>query len=152
MIKTVVQKHSSVAKEILAIQQAAYLQESLLIDYPDLPPLKETLQDIQGSSETFLAFYTEDKITGVLSYEVEGKTLTIARLVVHPDFSRRGIGQALLDEVLQHPNINHFVVGTAAKNTPAIKLYEKYGFVVTEKRVLADGLELVRLEKHQPKI
>jgi ribosomal protein S18 acetylase RimI-like enzyme len=98
---------------------------------------------------TFITYQLNEKIVGVLSYEIEAETLSITRLVVHPDFSRRGIGQALLNEVLHHPGSHHFVVGTAAKNLPAVKLYEKYGFVVTEKQILPEGLEPVHLEKHQ---
>ncbi len=149
MIHLVNPKNKSIAEQILAVQQAAYLQESLLIGYPDLPPLKETLVAIQGSSKTFLSYQLDERIVGVLSYDIQDDTLTITRLVVHPDFSRRGIGKRLLEDVLQRPNINHFVVGTAAKNTPALKLYEKYDFTVTSRQTLPDGLELVRLEKHQ---
>lgn len=149
MIQSVNPKNESVAKQILAVQQAAYLQESILIDYPNLPPLLDTLTDIQGSSETFIFYQVNEKVVAVLSYSVEDKTLTIARLVVHPEFSRRGIGQALLEEVLKHPIVKHFVVGTAQKNIPAIKLYEKHGFTITQQQTLPDGLVLVRLEKHQ---
>jgi ribosomal protein S18 acetylase RimI-like enzyme len=148
MMKVVNQKDVGIAKDILVVQQAAYRQESLLIDYPNLPPLEETLEDIRDSRETFLAYYTENKLTGVLSYDIENETLTITRLVVHPDFARRGIGQSLLKEVLRHPAVKHFVVGTAEKNIPAIKLYKKHGFTITQKQTLPDGLVLVRLEKH----
>jgi ribosomal protein S18 acetylase RimI-like enzyme len=150
MIRFVNPKDSVIAREIFDIQQAAYLQESLLIDYPNLPPLLETLADIQAANEIFLTYAIENKITGVLSYEIQDNTLTITRLVVRPDFTGRGIGQALLKEVLQHSTVNHFIVGTAEKNIPAIKLYEKYGFTILEKQTLPDGLVLVCLEKHQP--
>lgn len=146
MIRVINPKDTAIAQDILRIQQAAYLQESLLIDYPNLPPLKETLSDIQGSSETFLAYEVNKKIVGVLSYSVKDKTLTIARLVVHPDFARQGIGQTLLEYVSQHSTMKHFVVSTAAKNIPAIRLYEKHGFVLVSKQTLPDGLALVRLE------
>jgi ribosomal protein S18 acetylase RimI-like enzyme len=149
MINLIDQIDPKTAKEILVVQQAAYLQESLLIDYPDLPPLKETLEDIQDSSETFLGYQLNDEIVGVLSYDIQDDVLTITRLVVHPDFSRRGIGKSLLEKVLHHPIVNHFIVGTAAKNIPALKLYEKYGFATTSRQTLPGGLELVRLGKHQ---
>ncbi|MGL4608820.1 MAG: GNAT family N-acetyltransferase [Trueperaceae bacterium] len=71
------------------------------------------------------------------------------RLAVHPDFACRGIGGALLSHVLHSPTVERFIVNTAAKNTPAIQLYEKHGFTISQRQTLADGLELVRLEKHQ---
>jgi ribosomal protein S18 acetylase RimI-like enzyme len=148
MIKTVNQKELTVAREILEVQRAAYLQESLLIDYPNLPPLKETLADIKGSDEIFLVHFTEDTVTGVLSYSVKEKSLKIQRLIVHPTFARQGIGQALLKEILQLPGIKHFIVSTAAKNTPALHLYEKNGFAIIDRHTLPDGLDLVTLEKH----
>ncbi|MGL4608819.1 MAG: hypothetical protein ACRCYY_03905 [Trueperaceae bacterium] len=59
-------------KAIWHVRQKAYLQESLLLDYPNLPPLKETLADIGASSETFIAYYLdstnlESTMAGVLS-------------------------------------------------------------------------------------
>jgi ribosomal protein S18 acetylase RimI-like enzyme len=140
----------TVAQRILDIQQLAYLQESILIDYPNLPPLKETLLDIQTSGESFLGYYEQNALAGVLSYSLEQKTLTIQRLVVHPTCTRRGIGRALLQELIhQHRHIKTFTVSTAEKNIPAVKLYEKHGFEITQRHTTPDGLALVRLKKHQ---
>jgi ribosomal protein S18 acetylase RimI-like enzyme len=140
----------TIAQRILDVQQLAYLRESILIDYPNLPPLQETLENIQTSGESFLGYYKQEILAGVLSYSLEQETLTIQRLVVHPTYTGRGIGQALLRELIhQHTYIKTFTVSTAEKNIPAVKLYEKHGFEITQRHTTADGLALVSLEKHQ---
>jgi mycothiol synthase len=49
----------------------------------------------------------------------------------HPDFQRRGLGQAVMVEGLrrlQAWGMTKAMVGTGAKNVPAIRLYEDVGF------------------------
>ena len=47
---------SDVAKQILHIQLAAYQQEAEQIGYADLPPLKETIQDVMKAKSNLLVF------------------------------------------------------------------------------------------------
>lgn len=147
MIKLVNPNEIDIAGAILNVQQLAYLQESLLVNYPDLPPLKETLEDIQISKEIFLGYDDAEMLVGVLSYTITSNKLTIQRLVVHPTHARKGIGQALLKKVLEQPHIQTFIVSTAEKNSPAINLYEKHGFRIARRHTTQDGLVIVNLEK-----
>jgi ribosomal protein S18 acetylase RimI-like enzyme len=52
---------------------------------------------------------------------------------VHKDFRRRGIGTRLIDEAIsraKEKGLERIELGVFASNAPAIKLYEKMGFVV----------------------
>lgn len=54
-------------------------------------------------------------------------------IAVHPDFQGRGVGKALLGEMLHQAdnwlNLLRVELSVAADNAPAIALYEKFGFV-----------------------
>jgi [ribosomal protein S18]-alanine N-acetyltransferase len=55
----------------------------------------------------------------------------ITNVAVHPDFRRRGIGEALVSVLLQHTVENGILSHTLevrASNNPAISLYKKFGF------------------------
>ncbi len=61
-------------------------------------------------------------------------------------YQRKGIGELLLKElllILHEKQVNRFVLEVLENNSPAIKLYEKQGFVKTRK------LECFEIEKHE---
>ena len=61
-------------------------------------------------------------------------------------YQRKGIGEMLLKElllILRKKQVDRFVLEVLENNTPAIKLYEKHGFVKTRK------LECFEIEKHE---
>jgi ribosomal protein S18 acetylase RimI-like enzyme len=139
---------TDLAQEILTVQRAAYQLESELIDYPALPPLYEEIADLQHSGEHFLVCYQNEMIIGALSYLETADLLDICRLVVSPSQLRRGIAGRLL-AALEAKRVAQplIIVSTAARNTPAVRLYEKYGYQIVRRRQLPDGLKLVQLEK-----
>jgi ribosomal protein S18 acetylase RimI-like enzyme len=108
----------------------------------------ETVADLQNSDETFVGYWVDGQLAGVLSYEQRDEGIHIDRLVVHPDYFRRGIGRALLQwletAVSSSP---HITVSTAAKNQPAIQLYQSQGYTIVQYTALPDGLELALLRK-----
>lgn len=138
----------AIAQQIHSVQMAAYQIESDLIDYPDLPPLLESVEDVQASGECFLACWSNGKVVGVLSFERQRDLIEICRLVVAPEATRRGIGSQLLIVLEQRQvGCRCLNVSTAERNIPAIKLYEKQGYRITKRRELPDGLRLVELAK-----
>lgn len=133
------------AERALEIQRRAYQIEADLIGFAGIPPLHESLEELRQSQETFLGYFVADTLAGFVSYELLDDVLDINRLVVHPDYFRRGIGQALirsLDGLA--PKI---IVSTGAGNQPARKLYENLGFRLIEEIELPVGLVIARYEK-----
>jgi ribosomal protein S18 acetylase RimI-like enzyme len=110
--------------------------------------LYESTADLQHSGETFLACLDAAEIIGVLSFARHVQSLEICRLVVSPRHFQRGIGSALLYAVEQHASPGTTItVSTAARNTPAVRLYQKHGYAITHRHTLPDGLVLVKLAK-----
>jgi ribosomal protein S18 acetylase RimI-like enzyme len=150
MIELISHRDPVMARTIHRLQQISYAVESDLIDYPDpeFPPLQETAEDIQKEGEHFLGFWQNGKLVGVLSFAVGPQGVEIGRMIVHPGYFRRGIASRLLHAVEAWVSPGQtLIVSTAEKNTPAVKLYEKYGYQLRRRTTLPNGIVLVQLAK-----
>ena len=148
MITILHHRDPAIAQQIYVVQQAAYTVERDLINYPDFPPLRVTVADIQAETERFLAYWVDAVLVGVLSFESKPGLLDIGRLIVDPAAFRRGIASALLRAIEHYGEPGgKLTVSTAAKNLPAVQLYQKQGYHLTEQTTLPDGLALVRFDK-----
>ncbi len=87
---------ADVADALLELQRRAYEVEAALIGSRDIPPLTETLEELQSSRETFLAVFVEGRIAGTVAYRLLRDTIDIHRLAVDPTCFRGGIGTALV--------------------------------------------------------
>ncbi|HEX8867962.1 MAG TPA: GNAT family N-acetyltransferase [Lentzea sp.] len=133
----------AVLHELWTVQRLAYAVEAELIGFDGIPPLHETPDELRASGETFLGLYDEEGLVGAVSYQLDGSTVDICRLVVHPRAHRRGIASKLLDALPEGPQI----VSTGTKNEPALRLYRKRGFVETGQTVIAPGVTITHLSK-----
>lgn len=148
MIALLEQRDPHIAEKIYQIQQASYAIERDLIGYPDFPPLLVTAREIQAEADTFLGYWEDRYLAGVLSFTVTPALLDIGRLIVHPSYFRRGIATQLLHAVEHYAaGAMQLTVSTAEKNGPAVSLYQKHGYQLTQRTVLPDGLVLVRFFK-----
>lgn len=138
----------TLTEELLALQKSAYAIEAKLVGFPNLPPLHETVEELQTSGEIFYGYFVDGELAGAISYKIEGKTLDIHRMMVHPNFFRRGIARQLLELVLALPEIERAIVMTGAANQPAKKLYETFGFVEITQEMVVEGLMISRFEKY----
>jgi N-acetylglutamate synthase-like GNAT family acetyltransferase len=119
---------AALAARVLAVQHAAYAIEAELIGYPGLPPAHETLEALQSTSEELWLCEEDDELLGVLGLEHAEDELLIARLFVAPAVFRRGVGAGLVALALEQASGRPVRVGTGARNLPALRLYEGYGF------------------------
>jgi ribosomal protein S18 acetylase RimI-like enzyme len=141
------------ARELHAVQMAAYRQEAALLGVVRFPPLERTVADIAQSSERFLGAYLGDQLAGALGTcpDEEEPCISIASLVVSPAHQRGGIARMLVSAtVAQHPGVE-LTVQTGAGNAPALALYERFGFRECRRwRVGDPPLELVKLKLPVP--
>lgn len=130
------------AGEVLTVQRAAYVSESMLYDQ-FLPPLLETLDEVRGVLEredvTVLGLRERARLLGAVRVMPSGE---VARLCVVPDRQGAGVGSALLRAAVAAGGTWLF---TGDRSTGNLRLYERYGFVET-RREPAPGHELVYLE------
>lgn len=133
----------NVLHELWTVQRLAYAVEAEIIGFDGIPPLHESLDELRACDETFLGLYDEEGLAGAVSYQLDGSTVDICRLVVHPRAHRRGIASKLLDALPQGPQ----TVSTGTKNEPAVALYRRRGFVETGTREVAPGVTLTDLSR-----
>jgi len=120
---------AAIASQLLELQREAYRVEADLVGSNEIPPLSETLPELQACEETFLDALVDDVLAGAISWRLDGDTIDLHRLVVHPAHFREGIGVALLRAALAtDPNVRRAIVQTGAANAPAIALYLQEGF------------------------
>ena len=133
----------TVLHELWTVQRLAYAVEAEIIGFDGIPPLHESLDELRACDETFLGLYDEEGLAGAVSYQLDGSTVDICRLVVHPRAHRRGIASKLLDALPDGPQ----TVSTGSKNEPALALYRKRGFVEVGEREVAPGVSLTDLSR-----
>jgi ribosomal protein S18 acetylase RimI-like enzyme len=137
------------ALELLQLQMLAYRVEAELALIDDIPPLMDSLASILGSAETFYGYFEDAALVGAISVQVEhsGSEVVVCRMMVHPNYFRRGIASKLLQHVITVHEAVQMTVSTVAANIPAIRLYERFGFRERTRRELAPGIELVTLTR-----
>jgi ribosomal protein S18 acetylase RimI-like enzyme len=150
MIKKLDLQNDRLVKELFELQRASYLVEAKLINFFEIPPLKESLQDLKMCRETFKGYFDGDELAGAISYTIDGHELTICRMVVDPNHFRKGIAQRLLAEVEKNnKEMNVLKVSTGKENTPAKRLYLKNGYKLVSDLEVVSGLFISNFEKRR---
>ena len=140
-----------IATELLALQRRGYEVEAALIGSRDIPPLEETLDELQGAREIFLGVLVQGRIVGAVSYRLLGDTIDLHRLVVDPTHFRGRIGTTLVRAALAaEPSAVRAIVQTGASNKPAKALYLREGFEQTDELEVVPGLHVARFSKRLP--
>jgi len=148
MIKKLNLKDEKTAKCVLELQRASYKIEAQLIGFYEIPPLKETIDSLQGCDEIFYGYYLNDVLAGIISFKIIDNVLDIHRVAIHPTFFRMGIANKLINfiEGLK-TNINKIVVCTGKDNLPAINLYLKNGYKKKKDIEIINGIYITEFEK-----
>jgi len=136
------------AGAIWRLQQSAYAVEAGLIGCDDFPRLRESVDDLLAAHESFLLAYCDNNLAGALSYTTNKMGCLICRLVVSPEYFRRGIGRRMLHNLMvkTDPALPCRVV-TAQANIPAIALYQKFGFQPGSAFASQECIDLVQLTR-----
>lgn len=148
MIRRLNLLNSDEISTLLNLQRLAYTFEANLIGFYDIPTLKDTIQSLQSCNETFYGYLRKSELCGAISYTKQADEIDICRLVVHPKNFREGIGKALLEHLLATEcDVTRFIVSTGKKNTPAVKLYEQYGFKIKSTTEIIHDVFIVHFER-----
>jgi ribosomal protein S18 acetylase RimI-like enzyme len=141
-------RDQDVAEAVLELQRRSYRIEAELIGSDEIPPLRETLEELQASDETFLGAYLESTLVGAISWRRQGGVLDLHRLVVDPNRFRGGVGSALIRGALAaEPTAERAIVQTGASNEPAKQLYRREGFEELDEVEVVPGLWVTRFAR-----
>jgi ribosomal protein S18 acetylase RimI-like enzyme len=138
------------AAAILGLQKLAFQSEAALYGDWTIPPLVQTLDEITAEfgEKTFLKACMDGRLVGSVRAGQRGEICHIGRLIVHPEFQRRGVGSRLMAAVeAEFPTAARFELGTGSRSEGNIRLYERLGYRVVRTDRLSERVPLVCMEK-----
>ena len=135
---------------ILELQYLAYQSEAALFGGRDIPPLTQTLDEVIAEYQEGVVLKLVDETHGIIgsvrAKERDG-TVYIGKLMVHPDHQHKGYGSRLLKEVECVFPGKRYELFTSTRSLDNVKLYQKFGYQVFDRKKVDDELEFVYLEK-----
>lgn len=136
--------------EILKLQYLSYQSEAILLDNFAIPPLKQTLKEMQWEYDKGTILKAIDKnhiIIGSVRGYTENGTLYIGKLFVHPSWQGKGIGTKLLKEIEAIYPHNRCELFTSSKSENNLQLYEQAGYKMFKEEEITPQLTFIYLEK-----
>ena len=150
MVMTISKATKNDMKDILELQYLAYQSEAELVGNFDIPPLKQTLDELLQEYENGIilkAVNGNGQIIGSVRGYIKNGTLYIGKLIVRPDMQGNGIGTLLLQEIERISPQSRYELFTSTKSIRNVKLYERLGYKKFKTVTIAQDLEFVYLEK-----
>lgn len=149
MCEIIKAEHSDL-QEILQLQYLAYQSEADLFGSRDIPPLKQTLDEIVEEFDRGLILkMVDDKNTIIGSVRAQERdgTVYIGKLMVHPDHRNKGCGTRLLTEIEKCFPDKRYELFTSTRSLDNIRRYQKLGYSIFARKAVNDELEFVYMEK-----
>lgn len=137
------------AGEVLTVQRAAFVSEALIYGAVDMPPLTQTLEEIEAElreCDGWVARVGGRLVGAIRTREADG-LLLIGRIAIAPDMQGSGIGRLLLEAAESHSAAAEAELFTGSLSAANIRLYERCGYRETERVDQGDGVEEVYLRK-----
>lgn len=146
---TILKAEQKDLQEILELQHLAYQSEAALFGNKDIPPLKETIEELteEFNKGTILKLVEDGKIIGSVRAYAKNGTAYIGKLMVHPDHRCKGYGTLLLNEIEKYFPDCRFELFTSTRSEDNIRLYKKLGYMIFDTKKITDELVFVYLEK-----
>lgn len=114
------------------IDDIVLLERSIFYD-----PWSRTSFSSSLRKDNCLVLFKDDQIEGYALFSNIFDEGEVLRVAVSPLSRRKGYASLLMDEVFRLGtalNVEHWFLEVRADNSPAIKLYEKFGFLVMGRR------------------
>ena len=136
-------------QEILQLQYLSYQSEAALFGSRDIPPLKQTLDEViaEYKNGIVLKMTDDDVIVGSIRAKERNGTVYIGKLMVHPDYRRNGYGTKLLTEIEKYFPDKRYELFTSTRSTDNIRLYQNLGYKMFDRKAITDELQFVYMEK-----
>ena len=125
--------------KILELQYLAYKSEAALFGTNDIPPLKQTMEEViqEYRNGIILKMNSVDNdIIGSVRAREDNGTTYIGKLMVHPDYRGRGYGTKLLSEIEKFYPGKRFELFTSTRSESNIRLYQRNGYRIFDRKPL----------------
>ncbi len=137
-------------QEILYLQYLAYQSEAELFGSKEIPPLKQTLAEVIEEFNNGIILKLTDEngtIIGSVRAAEKNGTVYIGKLMVHPDHRCKGYGTKLLSEIESCYPDRRYELFTSTRSVDNIRLYEKVGYKIFDRKPVDNELVFVYMEK-----
>jgi ribosomal protein S18 acetylase RimI-like enzyme len=121
------------APEILCLQKLSYLSEAKIYNDYTIPPLTQTLGELEVEFERkcILKAVQDSRIVGSVNGFSKEDRCFIGRLMVHPEYQGRGIGSMLMEAIENRfADVCSWELFTGELSVRNIRLYERLGYSV----------------------
>ncbi len=142
--------------EALTVQRAAYVSEAQRYHAPDIPPLRETLEELRadlvaGPAVVALGAWLGTRLVGSVRGRVDADRMEVARFGIAPDVQGAGIGRALLAALhaATPSQVTLCWLVTGERSDDNLRFYTAAGYRVVGAAVDPAGVGLVRMERRQ---
>ena len=138
------------AQEILDLQHLAYQSEAAINNDYSIPPLTQTLSEIETDfdRQIFLKAIMDDRIIGSVRGYMRDETCCIGRLIVHPDAQNQGLGTRLMGKIEQvFSQAKRFELFTGTESKRNLYLYQKLGYRPFKTEMITKTTGIIFLEK-----
>jgi len=138
------------APALLSLQRLAFQSEAELYQDWSIPPLVQTLPELEAEFPAYLTLKALEagELVGAVRGSSRDGVCHVGRLMVRPDRQRRGVGSSLLAQLeSRFPAARRFELFTGSRSAGNLRLYASVGYRVFQSRLLPSGVELLFLEK-----
>lgn len=135
---------------ILNLQYLAYQSEARLFNNPNIPPLRQTLAEVENEYQKGIVLKAVDEnneIIGSVRACCDQGTVYIGKLMVHPKMQGQGIGTQLLLAMENEFPKHRYELFTSSKSKKNMELYEKLGYIAFCEKQMDDELKFIYFEK-----
>ncbi len=119
------------APAILELQKEAYQSEAALHDDFNIPPLTQTLEELERSFDTHIILKVEKEgvLIGSGQARCENGTCYIGRMAISPKLQGQGLGSKLLNALENSfDGIDRLELYTGEKSLANLAMYERRGY------------------------
>lgn len=119
---------------LMNISDLEQIKDTLLSDFDDFWNYSTLKSELLNPNSKYVVTKKNNKILGFAGIWKSVDDVHITNIVVNKTFRNQKIGSLLLSKLIElaklEPNISSITLEVNSNNTPAIKLYEKFGFKV----------------------
>lgn len=137
------------AGEVLTVQRAAFVSEALIYGDADMPPLTQTLEELRAELAECGGWVArqDGRLVGAIRTRETPDLLLIGRIAIAPDMQGQGIGRQLLQAAEDDSDAPEAELFTGSLSEANLQLYQRCGYVETQRVPEGDGIEQVFLRK-----